>query len=113
MMFKIYYIREDLLNATALQSTPKCTPSVRRAKPKRNARNTCPLTTKAPVADRGLLFHMAERVGFEPTEVTSLAGFQDQSLKPLDHLSESTIWIIIEISVSVNRRAGNAFIALR
>ena len=38
-----------------------------------------------------------------------LAGFQDQSLKPLDHLSESTVSIIIKIFNSVNRRTGNAF----
>ena len=31
-----------------------------------------------------------------------LAGFQDQSLKPLDHLSESTVKIIIKILAYVN-----------
>ena len=31
-----------------------------------------------------------------------LAGFQDQSLKPLDHLSGSTVWIIIKIYIPVN-----------
>ena len=80
MMFKIYYIREDLLNATALRSIPKCTPWVRSAKPEREARNTFPLTTKAPVADRGLLFHMAERVGFEPTEACTSLVFKTRAL---------------------------------
>jgi hypothetical protein len=33
---------------------------------------------------------MAERVGFEPTEL-SLNGFQDRRLKPLGHLSDAEI----------------------
>ena len=32
---------------------------------------------------------MAERVGFEPTVVLPITGFQDQLLKPLGHLSKS------------------------
>ena len=32
-------------------------------------------------------FHMAERVGFEPTVPCDITGFQDQLLKPLGHLS--------------------------
>ena len=31
---------------------------------------------------------MAERVGFEPTVVLPITGFQDQLLKPLGHLSK-------------------------
>lgn len=31
--------------------------------------------------------NLAVRVGFEPTDVFSVAGFQDQFLKPLGHLS--------------------------
>ncbi len=46
----------------------------------REARNTFPLTTKAPVADRGLLFHMAERVGFEPTEACTSLVFKTRAL---------------------------------
>ena len=31
--------------------------------------------------------NMAARVGFEPTDVCGIAGFQDQFLKPLGHLT--------------------------
>lgn len=31
---------------------------------------------------------MAVRVGFEPTDVFDVAGFQDQFLKPLEHLTK-------------------------
>lgn len=31
---------------------------------------------------------MAVRVGFEPTDVFGVAGFQDQFLKPLGHLTK-------------------------
>lgn len=33
------------------------------------------------------LSQMTEAVGFEPTEVSLLAGFQDRCLKPLGHAS--------------------------
>ena len=38
---------------------------------------------------------MAERVGFEPTVPCGITGFQDQLLKPLGHLSNALISLII------------------
>ena len=37
---------------------------------------------------------VAERVGFEPTAHCCVTGFQDQLLKPLGHLSESSVDIL-------------------
>ena len=34
-----------------------------------------------------IIYHMAERVGFEPTVPCGITGFQDRLLKPLGHLS--------------------------
>ncbi len=36
---------------------------------------------------KGLLLFLAERMGFEPMVPFGIAGFQDQFLKPLGHLS--------------------------
>ena len=38
--------------------------------------------------------NVAERVGFEPTARCRVTGFQDRLLKPLGHLSESSLCII-------------------
>ena len=72
-----------------------------------------PANNKSPSRRPGLTISYGGEGGIRTHGGLHLAGFQDQSLKPLDHLSESTIWIIIKKLVSVNSRTGNAFIALR
>ena len=54
-------------------------------------RTLAPVTQSNDLANRPLQpleYHsVAERVGFEPTVLCSITGFQDQLLKPLGHLS--------------------------
>ena len=56
---------------------------------------------------------MAERQGFEPWEGVTFAGFQDRCFRPLSHLSELTIYImmvqpdVIEASLNVLRPEKN------
>ena len=58
-------------------------------------RTLAPVTQSNDLANRPLQpleYHsMAERVGFEPTVLCSITGFQDQLLKPLGHLSVTPI----------------------
>ena len=59
----------------------------------------CPPNDLANRPLEPLEYHtVAERVGFEPTVLCSITGFQDQLLKPLGHLSV-TLNIIASFAV--------------
>ena len=45
-------------------------------------------------ADKGLLFHFAEREGFEPTVRKAYNGFRDRPDRPLRHLSSLDFGLI-------------------
>ena len=47
----------------------------------------CCLVLLTKTKSREVPANMAARVGFEPTDVCGVAGFQDQFLKPLGHLT--------------------------
>ena len=47
----------------------------------------CCLVLLTKTKSREAPANMAARVGFEPTDVCGVAGFQDQFLKPLGHLT--------------------------